>query len=45
LKIWNLLYVILAVGLRPPRDHDTCPSSPWTIAWRVAISRISEEEF
>jgi len=27
-----------------PRDHNTCPFSPWTITWYVSIPRISEEE-
>jgi len=26
------LLIVVVASFRPPRDHDTCPSSPWTIA-------------
>jgi len=35
------IYAVVVVSFGPPRDHDTCSSSSWTIAWHVTISRIS----
>ena len=34
----------IVVSFRPSQDHDTYPSTPWTIAWHMAIFRVSEEE-
>ena len=35
--------MIVVVDFRPPRDHNTRPSSSWAITWHVAVSRISKK--